>query len=190
MTMDKTVARQAEGCAFLTGVVKAAMRNGNFRMRLDGADVTARKSAGCLLEPGKGDKALLIRSEEGGYYVVDVLERASESGALLRLPARSSIRAGDGSGELEIRAGELNLGGGVFKTVFKRVANVAGVVESKAELLRETVRRRYEDVEEVKDSRFGRLRCVVGGLLSLRGKVVEAKAEKRMKIDGESVDIG
>lgn len=188
--MNKNVAEMNASGLFATGRITSRRRDGDWNVRIDGKAAPARKAAGCLLEPGKGDLALLVRADDGKVFVVQVLERGGEDVATVTLPGKATVVAGQGDGELAIKAGELVLSGGVFRTAFKRVSSIAGVVESKAELLRETFRRRYEDIADVKDSSLGRLRCVVAGLLSMRGHTVDVKARKRMRLDGDSVDIG
>lgn len=187
--MNETIALMNGAGLFATGVVSVRRKDGTLAVKSEGKTVPAAKAAGCLLEPAKGDLVLLVRAEDDRRFVVQVLARG-ESRAEVNLPDGAVLSAGGGGGELEIRAGELSLVGGLLKTAYKRVSAVAGIVEAKAELMRETYRRRYEDVEEVKDSRLGRLRCVVEGLLSLRGQTVDARAKKRMRLDGDSVDIG
>lgn len=189
--MTETTSETVGTAALSTGKILKSSRKNGPRVRVDGKNLQAKLAAGCLLEPAAGDLALTARTENGDVYIIQILERAGSGEAILRLPETGKIVAGQkGEGKLRLRAGEIDVEGGFLKSAFSRVAMAARTVECKAELMRERYRRRYEDVEEVKDSHLGRLRCLVGGLLSLRGENVDVRAKKRAKIDGDSVDIG
>ncbi len=171
---NKNLAEIAAGSLY-TGRIVGHAPEGAWRVRTDAGPLIARCSDGCLLAPGKGDLALVISSGQDGYFIIQVLEK-KEGRAVVALPENTEMRAGSGDGKLAICSGELSLSGGLLKTLFKRVATAAGVVENKAELLRETYKRRYEEVKEVKDSKLGRWRCLVDALLSLRGESVDVKS--------------
>ncbi len=191
--MTESILEAVAGAALSTGRVAGTLAKGAFRVETgDGKKRRALLSAGCLLEPGAGDLVLLVKSEQDGFFIVQVLERSGgpDREATLRLPEASRLRAGGGTGTLSFEAEEVNFRGGVFRQVFKKIALAAETLEAKAELLREVYNRRHEDVATVKDSRVGRLRCLVGGLFSLRGETVDIKAEKRVKIDGKNIDVG
>lgn len=174
-----------------TGKVLGKSRNGVWRVKVGDVTHSAVLAAGCFLEPAKGDMTLVACTETNGAYIIQVLERSAEAAATLQLPRTSALMAGaKGAGRLRIEASELALEGGVLRTAFRRVVSLAETVENRAGMLRERYARRFEEVEGVKDSKIGRLRCLVGGLLSLRGDMVDVKAEKRVKVDGEAVDIG
>lgn len=186
--MRECVESTAAGLA--AGRVLSDRRDDVWTIDVDGEAASAAKAAGCLLDPEKGDLVLLAMTQHGRCYVIQVLERAGDGVAAVRLPGKSVLTAGGGEGELEIRSASLSLAGTALRSAFKRFSAAYGVLEAKADLWREQSRRRYEDVEDVRESRIGRLRCLVGGLLSLRGRTVDVKAEKRLKLDGDAVDIG
>lgn len=171
------------------GIVQRVAAGRGWTVTVDAEECIAARAAGCLLVPSEGDLVLLADAGGRGVFVVQVLTRADDQAALVQLPSVSSVSAGE-NGRLDIGAGEMSLTGGGLTSRFKRVTASAGVVEETAELMRERYGRHYEEVREVRDTRLGRLRCLVGGLLSLRGRRVDVKAEKRLKLDGEGVDIG
>ncbi len=191
--MRENILETWSGAALSTGRITGCSAGGGFRVQIDGGrKLRARLSAGCFLEPGRGDLVLLVLAGEEDYFIIQVLERAAgtEAEATLRLPEASRLTAGRSGGRLTLEAAEVNLRGGIFRQAFKKITLAAELMEAKAGMLREVFNRRHEDVGEVKDSRIGRLRCLVGGLFSLRGETVDLKAEKRMKIDGKKIDVG
>ncbi len=191
--MTESILETLPGRALSSGRVAGTLARGAFRVEMeDGKKRRARLSAGCFLEPGAGDLVLLAQAGKEGLFIIQVLERCGNSSAeaTLRLPEASRLTAGRSGGKISLEAEEVNFRGGLFRQAFRKVTLAAETLEAKAELLREVYARRHEDVATVKESRIGRFRCLVGGLLSLRGGSVDLKAEKRVKIDGENIDVG
>lgn len=174
--------------ALRTGVIEGVSSEGGWVVATDLGRSRAQKAAGCLLDPEQGDVVLFADLGKGGLYIIQVLIREEKEGSRFVFPSGSTVTA-DGGG-LGIEAGNLSLSGDSLVSHFKRVSTSAGVVDESAELMRERYGRHYEEVRDVRETRLGRLRCLVSGLLSLRGKRVDVKARKRLKLDGEGVEIG
>lgn len=189
--MSDTTRDATTAASLATGKVLGKDGSGVWRVAVGDVRHDATLAAGCILEPAKGDTVLVACSEAGAVYIIQILERPDDAAATLRLPRTSAFLAGgDGEGRLRVEASEVAVSGGILRSTFRRVVSLAESVEVRAGVLREHYARRFEEVDGVKDTKLGRLRCLVGGLLSLRGDTVDVRAEKRAKIDGEAVDIG
>lgn len=188
--MSDTATTAPTTARIATGRVLGKTRQGAWRICVGENRHNATRAAGCLLEPVKGDLVLTACTENETVFIIQILERNDDAAATIQLPRTSALLAGKGKGRLRIEAAEVSMSGGLFRSTFKRVVSLAEAVEARAELLRERYARRFEEVEGVKDSKIGRLRCLASGLLSFRGKTIDVKADERTKIDGGTVDIG
>lgn len=174
-----------------TGKVLARRRSERWLLETPAGKVTATRAAGCLLEPGIGDLLLVAVAEDGRWFILQVLERGDAARpARLLAPEKSVLLAGDGAGELSLRAGEVAFEGRTLTSRFDRIVTVARSAETRVERWLLECKRAYERATELRESRLGRLRCLVGGLLSLRGAAVDVTAERKLKLDGDSVDVG
>ena len=168
------------------------------------------RAAGCLIEPEIGDTVLVYTEPDGTAYILSVLVRAGTGPAVLPLPDGASFRAGDGGFRIEspdvtVAAGKnisvsapagkaafgtLSVRGAALDTVWNSVKSAARTVDSAAERVVQTCTRLYRTVEEFEESRIGRLRCLVSGLLFFRSKDASMDAERTVKINGEKIHLG
>ncbi len=168
------------------------------------------RAAGCLIEPEIGDTVLLYTGTDGTTYILSVLVRAGVGPAVLPLPDGASLRAGEAgirieSPDVRIEAGKrlsvsapagdavfgtLNVRGAALDTVWNSVRFAARTVDSAAVRIVQTCRRLYRTVEEFEESRIGRLRCLVSGLLFFRSKDASVTAERTVKVNGERIHLG
>jgi len=191
-------------------------RDGIYPVRTAGGLVQARRAAGCLLKPEKGDKVLLAEDELGSGYILTVLDRNEKKTAVFDVPGDVTLKAGGQAtvvaremllagketvnvaaptfslrakeGNLEINA--LSLIGKLVQVRVEKVKTALGALESSVGRVVERILRRYSRIEELADERYGRLRCLVRESLFMKGHSVSLKAEERMGIDGKKIDIG
>lgn len=149
-------------------------------------------------------RALRVVSEER-------VLRAAEGDLTLEAPAgRVTIVARDGvvlrSGEsavtvadagIDARAARAELGAGEARlvarsltTVAESARHVAGVVEVEATRVVERVKNAYREVEELAQTRAGRVRVVARAAMHLMSGRAVIRAEQDVKVKGEKIHLG
>lgn len=93
-------------------------------------------------------------------------------------------------GRADVHAKEVDLVAGTLRTVAKRVRERADVVERKAGRVVERAREVYREVEELSQTKAGRLRLVASTAMTLLGQQTLVKAREDVKIKGEKIYLG
>jgi hypothetical protein len=195
--------------SFKTGAVRM-IENGVPFVETGGFVERAVRAVGCLIEPEIGDTVLLYTGPDGTTYILSLLARGSDHPAELPFPRGMTVRVGgegftveapkvtvaarrtlslfadEGSivfGALKIRGISLDAAWGAVRVVARTVDSIAVRVVQKC-------RRLYRTVEEFEESRIGRLRCLVNGLLFFRSKDATVQAERTVKMNGERIHLG
>jgi hypothetical protein len=167
----------------------------------DGARVTARRAASCLVQPEPGDLVLLGGSAARGY-VLAVLERPGDRPLRLAVAGDMEIAAEGGrltlgaetlvveaeTGQVAVR--DLALSGGKVAARFRRITLVADAIESLVTRLLTRARRSYRFVEETEQLRARDIDHRAGGHLHLRGETAALHAGLLVKVNASQIHMG
>lgn len=159
-----------------------------------------------------GDEVLILEADDGECYVIGVLQapgrllferRAAEGKAVLEMPTGDlEIRAGGGALtvvgrdavrliapllDARARRGEVTLEEGrliarTLSTAVETVRHAAEIVESRVGRLVERVKNAYREVEDLSQTRAGRIKLVATASFHLLGKRAHLKAEEDLKL--------
>ncbi len=132
------------------------------------------RAASCLVDPQPGDEVLFADNEDGAGYVLAVLRQADPSRTTLVLRGEVALRLPEGSLRLEA----------------ERMSLAAGTMDWSAGRLTQRVRTCFRWVEEVEQVTVGRLRYFIGEVFDLMGGQVQIKADRKVRIDGETIHFG
>lgn len=166
----------------------------------DGAELQARKAAGCLLTPQIGDTVLVLRAAEQGHYVLNVLEKAQPDSSL-DFPGSVQLKAPNGSCELQAR--EVALSGVSGSLRFARLDLLAQSLHSRVDQLVSAVSAASMAAARV-TSRIGRLvrcsgfelhrarsvRTEVSGRFSVSSGQTSITAEQDVSVDAGKINLG
>jgi hypothetical protein len=165
---------------------------------LPGVLTTSTGVSASLARAGLGAEILRVVDAEGRLLFehntatrVTVIE-APDGDLELRAP-RGKVRIVAAEGfELETpsvsaKVGEARIEGRSLSTTFERVKSFAGVLETRADRILERARNVYREVEELSQTRAGRLRLVAEKTVSLLGQRAVVKAKEDVKIKGDKV---
>lgn len=178
----------------------------------------AKSAASCLIQPEIGDEVLVCHStDEAPAYILAVLKRKMPNESLLRIPGGASIHVD--SGKLAIHAKEVSLQGkervqvdsahlaiNTEKTELKMKhlhawfdlvesytlqANlVAKNMTSTVGRLLQRAKESFRWVDELDETRAGRIRVKVDGRYQMQTEHTTIQAEGIVKIDGQKIDLG
>jgi hypothetical protein len=117
---------------------------------------------------------------------------APEGDLELRAPAgKVKIVAAEGveldTNSVHARVGDATIEGRSLSTTFVRVRAVVGVIETRAERVLERAKNVYREVEELSQTRAGRLRLVAEKTLHILGQRTLIKAKEDVKVKGDKV---
>jgi hypothetical protein len=115
-------------------------------------------------------ETITVRDRAGAVVVVFDAETGR---AELRAPGDFTLAA---EGRLTLRGAEVKVEGGRLEIVAERVIERAGSV--------------YREIEDVVQTRAGRVRTLVKGIYQLFGKRVAVRSEEDASIDGQRVLLG
>lgn len=123
------------------------------------------------------------------------VELRSEGGAsALALDGdRTSVSAGHVAMEAQradVKVADANVVAKVLRTVAERVRERADVVERTAGRVVERAREVFRDVEELSQTRAGRLKLVAETALTILGTSTMVKAREEVKVTGEKIYLG
>ncbi|MBL8604511.1 MAG: DUF3540 domain-containing protein [Myxococcales bacterium] len=125
---------------------------------------------------------LVSRGLEGAPGSSVVLDPRGTAVATPRLDARAHTA--------EVSVGEARVLARSLHTAVETARQVAGVVEVQASRIVERAKNVYREVEELSQTRAGRIRVVALTTYHLLGKRTLLKAEEDMKIRGEKIHLG
>ncbi len=179
--------------------------------------IRADRSTGCLLEPKKGDKVLAVLAPPDQAYILNILEREDpEEKVVLSVDGSASLKVnGDlefeadriqmtGADNMTLNASEMNLNtingharfasfrfmGGLLDGRIAKVKTAAKYIDTTAERIVQRFKRSYRRVDELEESKIGRMRCLIKDLFYVRSKNTTLKSEKRVKVDGKKIMLG
>lgn len=208
--MKSLAAHQVMSELYLFAAEVKGRGEGSYLVLMKHGLVKATRAAGCLLEPEIGDLVLTAVAEDGQTFILNVLTRThghveakiSSSSPDLRIEARRlridteedlavfspqlAVQTEMGRGKID----NLQIEGHLLENRFDHVTVIAKTVERVAERVIERLGRVYRQVTEFEESRVGRLRLLVDGLLFLCSKNTNLRSEKRVKIDAEKIHLG
>jgi len=158
-------------------------------------------AAGCLLQPSPGDRVLVSLSDHDGY-VIQVLSRCAEIPARLHIQGDAELRANNG--QLRLAADTLDVYG---KTVSVRADRMIETGESRqsnwttnveiAHHQKSLFTRREMHIErgvrrvaEHEEQSAGSVRLVVERDWRVRAATADLLAERRVKVDADTVQLG
>ncbi len=178
----------------------------------------AKSAASCLVLPETGDEVLVCHSsDEAPAYILAVLKRKAPSEGLLRLPGGASMHTD--CGKLTIHAKEVSLQGkdrvqvdsahlaintektelkmkhlhawfDLLETYALQANLVAKNMTSTVGRLLQRARESFRWVEELDETRAGRVRVKVDGRYQMQTEHTTIQAEGIVKIDGQKIDLG
>ena len=192
-------------------------RPGCFCVDHEGARREAKRAASCLLEPELGDLVWIAGQAGAGFYVLSVLERASDGPAQLRVDGSASLHA---TGGLELRGdagltlltpAKLQLSGdevaatgrvaelaftdlrAYVRTVFAslaRVTRVGEVLELFVERFTQRSKHSVRAIEGVDQTSADTIKLEAKTAASLSSKHALVTGEKLVKLDGGQIHLG
>lgn len=139
----------------------------------DGSRVRARRAAGCLLAPEKGDSVLLLHSSARTHYVLNVLEKAAEN-CHLDFPA--DVRVSAPLGGFSVQAREVCLSGEQGRLRFCRLDVLAQQVQTHVQQL-------VSALASVSMA-AGRMTSRIGHALRLTGFELHRSGSVRQEVEG------
>jgi hypothetical protein len=131
---------------------------------------------------GAAGVQLTAPPSEGAAGSSVVLDARGTAVATHRLDARAQVA--------ELNVGEGRVVARTLHTAVEHARQVAGVVELQAQRVIERAKNVYRDVEDLAQTRAGRVRVVAQQTFHLLGKRAFLKAEEDMKIRGEKIHLG
>lgn len=177
----------------------------------------AKRAAGCLLVPARGD-VVLTASSQRGVWVLTVLERDEREEARLRVEGDVRVELPSGSLAVSAREGvelasggamamvapavsvhapegtlsieRLSLLGGAVEVDVAKVRVAAGAIDQTVERVTQRVKRVMRFVEDFEELRAGRIDYVAKTLLSLHGRGSAVTADELVKVDAAQVHVG
>lgn len=194
MTAPLPTAR--EGLALSPRVATVRAAGDVLALDLDGEALEAADGLVGLWTPRPGDR-VLVSWAQGAWYVTGLIARApggAEGFVVERRPdGRGAIvRAPDGDLELRADRGDVRIraAGAVHVDAPVGVRVAAEVIEATA--VRAVVRARdlYQEVDDLVQTRAGRVRTLVRGAWHLFARRAIAKADDDVKLKGEKIHLG
>ncbi len=161
--------------------------------------VRARRAAGCLLAPERGDKVLVFLAPDD-CHVLSVLEKHGDQGALL-LPEHTEVAAARtlslradslhlASGTCTVRASLVELTGSLLRQTFASVQTRAGRLVHQAGRHFAFFDRLFTRVRDVQETEAGRVRLRAEESLRVRARNTDVRSEDSVLVDGRTIKIG
>lgn len=179
--------------------------------------VTARRAAGCLLDPAPGDEVLVGRSGEDAWVVV-VLDRDPARSTEIAVEGDLRLRSSRGkvavvgqagvdlisagptkllSNTLEVRSVTANvvvegidLVGGWFRAELDRARLAAKSLDQVLDRFSQRVRRSYRRVEDIDQLQAGTVHHRVEKTLRVHAHDAAVTADGIVKLDGKQIHVG
>lgn len=179
--------------------------------------ITARRAAGCLLDPAPGDAVLVATSSEEAWVVV-VLDRDPERSTEIAVEGDLRLRSSRGkvavvgqegvdvisagttrilSNQLEVRGVTANVMiegidvvGGWVRTEVDRARLVAKSLEQVLDRFSQRVRRSYRRVEDIDHLQAGTVHHRVEKTLRVHAHDAAVTADGIVKLDGKQIHVG
>jgi hypothetical protein len=177
----------------------------------------AEKADGCLLSPEPGDRVLLAIGQDGEAYILNVLKRSAKdspasiclgNSATIQVPGELNVLAEKtefaSTKEISLKTGRFNLSclkgrtrfgeflfsGGKVSGHVESIKTAARHLETVADRVMERVKRHYRRVEELEDSRIGRVTMWVNDLFSIKSKSTAIKSKDRVEVNADRILLG
>ncbi len=161
--------------------------------------VRARRAAGCLLGPERGDKVLVYLAPED-CHVLSVLEKHSDQGTLL-LPEHTEVAAAQtlslkadnmhvSSRTCTVTAALVQLTGTLLRQTFASVQTRAGRLVHQAGRHFAFFDRLFTRVRDVQETEAGRVRLRAEESLRVRARNTDVRSEESVLVDGRTIKIG
>ncbi len=171
--------------------------------------VIAVRAVGCLLVPEGGDMVLLAEGPANRGYILSVLHRAADRPARVCLPPDTVVAAKGGdlllqadeaislsasdlgfyadNGVAELR--ETNFTGNRVEISINSLSAFWQTVEQRVDRVFERISQLYRRIGS-EDSQLGQVHCSVDENYSVEAEEVSIEADKRLRLDGERVELG
>ncbi|OYO27936.1 DUF3540 domain-containing protein [Janthinobacterium sp. PC23-8] len=185
---------------------------------LSGAEgLRAVRADSCLIEPECGDSVLVCHAGSQTSYVLAVLARAQRQEACLQLPGGVALHTAQGalqvqaasirlqaSEEVTLEAPQVNLSGVAGQLRFQQIKVTAqelhgrfGTVSSVAQNITSSVGRLVQKardsfrwIEQLDETRAGRVRMQVRQRFDLKAQDATVLADGQVSIDAQKIDLG
>lgn len=152
---------------------------GNIEL-VSGKDIHCRSLGSISLDSATATQ-LRVSSKDEKYSSINLTEK----GILL-----SSERVGVSAEKAEFRIKEGFYEGKNFKCVLERSKAFVGKIETVATRILERATNVYRQVDELEQTKAGRVRTLVKDTYQLNSKTCYIKSEKNVNIDGEKIHLG
>jgi hypothetical protein len=190
-----TMRRMGVAMAARTNTALRAVRDATSREHLvltDGTTVRLDESSGAevLSIHDAGGRLIIEHRPAEGRTIVGApagnLELRADHGSIT-LAARDAVRVE--ARRADVTLDEANLVARSVTTVTQRARHVAEVLEVQAGRILEKAKSVYRDVEDLAQTRAGRMRLVADATFHLLGKRTLFKAEEDMKLKGKKIHL-
>lgn len=181
------------------------------------AGLRALRADSCLIEPECGDSVLVCNPGSQNAYVLAVLARARPQEACLQLPGGVALQTTQGqllvqacridlqasqcvaleapqvclsgiAGELRFQ--QLSASAQDVWARFGAVSSVAQSITSSVGRLVQKARDSFRWIENLDETRAGRVRMQVRERFDLKARHTTLLADRQVKIDGQKIDLG
>lgn len=161
---------------------------GDLELAAPAGSLALRAAGNVAIEAG----AVAVRSRSGIGLAVAGADGATQSVLTLEGPtARLAAPSLDvAARDVTLRAEETRLTGRSLLAEIASLRLVAGRVETIARTVVERTRNLYRAVEELLETRAGRVRSVVDGTYHLKARDAVVRAERDVDVDGEKIRLG
>lgn len=182
----------------------------------DGRMCGAKRAAACLLQPEQGDNVLAYAPASGPAFILSVLEKAGSRSRLAldgdvelsvsqgQLSLKAEKVALDAAKQLDLRGEDVNVSGARGALDFLdtslrtlrldvRARHALAMCDSVRSVARDLVQHLHNSLRRVKNTETleaGRLRERIAHSRQTLAQDVKVKARRRMKLDGERIDLG
>lgn len=186
------------------------------QVRVDGSTFTACRAKSCLVAPEVHDRVILATTEQGGAWVLAVLEGDPDrptavvvDGELTFSARKVALRASEEAslatgGRLELTSAQLDVKAiegriGIARLTAAassimadvgQLKTVATIIETVAERVTERAKRLYRFVEDLERVRAGRMDVDAGKSLRMHAENSLVTAVTLVKVDGEHIHMG
>ena len=161
---------------------------GDLELAAPAGNLALRAAGSVAVEAG----AVAIRSRIGIGLTVETPDGATQSVLTLEGgTARLAVPTLDvAARQAHLQAGETRYAGRSLLAEVASLRLIAGRVETLAKTVVEKTRNLYRSVEELLETRAGRVRSLVDGTYHLKARDAVVRAERDVDVDGEKIRLG
>jgi len=196
-----------ESVELFCGTVSAASE-GMYHVLTDyGTVMCAHKAEGCLIAPDAGDRVLVASETNGDVFILNILSKENRDARII-MPGKVIIEGEEVSvcagKSVSMDAPKVRLAGAYGEVHFagfsllvnwceirvKRAVVVAQKLDNIVDTLTEKMRNCFRNVENMEQTKAGRIRTIVQERFFLRSKNASVVAEEDVSMDGKQIHVG